>query len=76
MPNRRFCTQSYHEIIFHQAAQYARPEINSIGYTRRQIENKMRQTMIKVTFLAAVIISTGGWIGLLGVGMWWLVVKL
>jgi hypothetical protein len=36
----------------------------------------MRQLMFKVTFLATVIISTGGWIWLLVAGIRWLIVKL
>jgi len=32
--------------------------------------------MFKVTFVAAIIFSTGGWIWLLGVGIRWLIAKL
>jgi hypothetical protein len=37
---------------------------------------QMRRAVFKVVFLAAAIISMGGWIWLLGVGIRWLVVKL
>jgi uncharacterized membrane protein len=36
----------------------------------------MRQSAIKATFLGAAIISMGGWLWLLAVGIRWLVVKL
>jgi hypothetical protein len=36
----------------------------------------MRQSVIKVTFLATAIISMGGWLWLLAVGSRWLIVKL
>jgi hypothetical protein len=36
----------------------------------------MRQSVIKVTFAAIAIISMGGWLWLLGLGIRWLVVKL
>jgi hypothetical protein len=36
----------------------------------------MRRAAFKVVFLAAAIISMGGWIRLLGVGIRWLIVKL
>jgi hypothetical protein len=36
----------------------------------------MRQSVIKVTFVATAIISMGGWLWLLGLGIRWLVVKL
>ena len=38
--------------------------------------NKMRRLILKITFLVAIIISTGGWIWLLGLGIRWLIVKL
>lgn len=43
---------------------------------RNQVETKMRQSVIKVTFLATAIISMGGWLWLLGLAIRWLVVKL
>jgi hypothetical protein len=43
---------------------------------RNQVETKMRQSVIKATFLGAAIISMGGWLWLLAVGIRWLVVKL
>jgi uncharacterized membrane protein len=43
---------------------------------RNQVETKMRQSVIKATFLGAAIISMGGWLWLLAVGISWLVVKL
>jgi hypothetical protein len=36
----------------------------------------MRRAVFKVAFLAAAIISMGGWIWLLGLGIRWLVLKL
>jgi hypothetical protein len=36
----------------------------------------MRRLLVKLTFLATVIISIGGWVWLLGVGIRWLIVKL
>jgi hypothetical protein len=36
----------------------------------------MPRTLFKVTLLAAVIMSMGGWTPLLGVGIRWLIVKL
>jgi hypothetical protein len=36
----------------------------------------MRRLILKITILAAIIISTGGWIWLLGLGIRWLIVKL
>jgi hypothetical protein len=36
----------------------------------------MRRLILKITFLVAIIISTGGWIWLLGLGIRWLIVKL
>jgi hypothetical protein len=41
-----------------------------------QFANKMRRLILKITFLVAIIISTGGWIWLLGLGITWLIVKL
>jgi hypothetical protein len=45
-------------------------------FARSQFANKMRRLILKVTFLVAIIISTGGWIWLLGLGIRWLIVKL
>jgi hypothetical protein len=36
----------------------------------------MRGTSFKVTLLAAIIISTGGWLWLLALGIRWLIVSL
>jgi hypothetical protein len=36
----------------------------------------MRRLILKITILVAIIISTGGWIWLLGLGIRWLIVKL
>jgi hypothetical protein len=36
----------------------------------------MRRSMFKVTFLAVTVLSVGGWIWLLGVGIKWLIDKL
>jgi hypothetical protein len=36
----------------------------------------MRRLILKIAFLVAIIISTGGWIWLLGLGIRWLIVKL
>jgi hypothetical protein len=42
----------------------------------RRFADKMRRLILKITFLVAIIISTGGWIWLLGLGIRWLIVKL
>jgi len=39
-------------------------------------QNKMRRLILKISFLVTIIISTGGWIWLLGLGIRWLIVKL
>jgi hypothetical protein len=44
--------------------------------SRNQFEKKMRGLILKITVLVAIIISTGGWIWLLGLGIRWLIVKL
>jgi hypothetical protein len=36
----------------------------------------VRRLLVKVTFLVAIMISTAGWIWLLGAGIRWLIVKL
>jgi hypothetical protein len=36
----------------------------------------MRRLILKIAILVAIIISTGGWIWLLGLGIRWLIVKL
>jgi hypothetical protein len=45
-------------------------------FANSQFANKMRRLILKITFLVAIIISTGGWIWLLGLGIRWLIVKL
>ena len=37
---------------------------------------RVRPSIIKATFLAAIVLSMGGWIWLLGVAIRWLIVKL
>jgi hypothetical protein len=36
----------------------------------------MRRSIFRVTFLALVITAMAGWIWLLSVGIWWMIVKL
>jgi hypothetical protein len=45
-------------------------------FASSQFANKMRRLILKTTVLVAIIISMGGWIWLLGLGIRWLIVKL
>jgi hypothetical protein len=49
---------------------------NKVGPIAKEVSKKMRRTLLKATLLAAIIISVGGWIWLLEVGIRWLIAKL
>jgi hypothetical protein len=81
--------QSRHDILFRLGAPYPDKRIHkrfreagrSSADSRSQaangqFANKMRRLILKISFLVAIIISTGGWIWLLGLGIRWLIVKL